>query len=157
MTRDSAFHIALDGDLHSLAALRWRLKAGDDAPLEGEAFAQFAEEFTRFERAHRAPGETVHWLAEVAGEPAAAMSVVIVRKVASPDGGDRRWGYLTNCYVVPEHRNAGLGRRLLEAVQSWARDQAFEFLIVWPSERAFSFYERSGFQRAADVLVWTPD
>ena len=157
MKPDVATRIASDDDLQSLAVLRWRLKAGDDAPAEGAAFARFAEEFVRFERVERARGEVVHWIAHLAGKPAAAMSVVAIRKVTSPGDGARRWGYLTNCYVVPEHRNGALGRRVLGAIQSWAREQAFEFIIVWPSERAFPFYERAGFRRPDDLLVWTPD
>jgi GNAT superfamily N-acetyltransferase len=157
MTQDVTLRIATDNDLQSLAELRWRLKAGDDACTEGAAFSRFAEEFLRVERVERARGEIVHWIAEVADEPVAAMSVVVIRKVTSPDRGGGRWGYFTNCYVAAGQRNAGVGRRLIEAIQSWARDQAFEFVIVWPSERAFPFYARSGFRRPDDLLVWTPD
>lgn len=153
--REIAIRIASKDDLPALAALRWRLKAGDHAPPQGEDFARFAEPFIRLESAGLARGDIVHWIADVDGAPVAAMSLVVVRKVSAPGGAERRWGYLTNCYVIAEHRNAGVGSRMLEAIQSRARDEALEFLIVWPSDRAFPFYERSGFQRPDDVLVWT--
>ena len=153
--REIAFYIASNDDLPALATLRWRLKAGDDAPLQGEDFELFVGAFTRHERAAQARGDCVHWIADVNGAPVAAMSVVVVRKVTSPEGAERRWAYLTNCYVLAEHRNTGVGSRLLQAIQSWAKDQAFECIIVWPSERAFPFYERSEFQRPEDMLVWT--
>lgn len=155
MTRDAVFRIASDDDLSSLAVLRWRLKEGDDAPAEGEAFGQFAAAFMFFERRQRAAGEIVHWIADVDGKPVAAMSVVVVRKMLSPGSGEGRWGYLTNCYVAPEQRNAAIGRGLIDMIQSWAKENALEFLVVWPSERGFPFYERSGFRRPNDLLVWT--
>lgn len=156
MTPDFTIRIANDDDFSALAILRWRLKTGDDARLEGEEFSWFTEEFLRFERLVRTQGEIVHWVADIAGTLAASMSVVVVRKVTSPNSGGGQWAYLTNCYVVPEQRNAGVGRRLLEAIQTWASVQGFEFVIVWPSDRAFPFYERSGFQRPDDLLIWNP-
>lgn len=150
-----SLRIASDDDLPVLAALRWRLKAGDDTLPQGEDFALFAEAFVRFESAALARGDIVHWIADVDGMPVATMSLVVVRKVTALGGAERRWGYLTNCYVTAKRRNARVGSRLLAAIQSWAKDEALEFLIVWPSGRAFRFYERSGFQRPDDLLVWT--
>jgi GNAT superfamily N-acetyltransferase len=157
MTQEITVRIATHDDLPSLAVLRWRLKMGDETPAEGGAFSRFADEFIRAERVDRAHGEIAHWIANLANKPVAAMSVIVIRKVTSPGSGERRWGYLTNCYVAPEQRNAGVGGRLMDAIQSWAREQAFEFIIVWPSDRAFTFYERSGFRRPEDLLVWTPE
>jgi ribosomal protein S18 acetylase RimI-like enzyme len=153
--REITLRIASDDDLPALAALRWRLKVSDDALPRGEDFALFAEAFIGFESAALARGDIEHWIADVDGAPVAAMSLVVVRKVSAPGGAEQRWGYLTNCYVTAEHRNAGVGSRMLEAIQSRARDEALELLIVWPSDRAFPFYERSGFQRPDDLLVWT--
>lgn len=107
MSPEITLAIASEGELPALAALRWRLKAGDEALPQGEAFARFAEAFIRSESLARAREDVVHWIAKVDGAPAAAMSLVVVRKVTSPGGAERRWGYLTNCYVMAEHRNAG--------------------------------------------------
>lgn len=156
MAGDAVFRIASDSDLPHLAPLRWRLKTGDDSPSEGAEFARFAEAFGVSERLDRNDGEVFHWVADETGTAVAVMSVVVVRKVMPVEGRRGSWGYLTNCYVVPEHRNSGLGSRLLQAVQAWAIDRGLEFLIVWPSERAVPFYERSGFERPEDLLVWTP-
>lgn len=153
--REITLRIASDDDLPALAALRWQLKVSDDAPPQGEDFARFVEAFIRFESTALARRDIVHWIADVDGAPVAAMSLVVVRKVSAPGGAERLWGYLTNCYVTAEHRNGGVGSRMLEAIQSRARDEALEFLVVWPSDRAVPFYERNGFQRPDDVLVWT--
>ena len=156
MTQEVTLRIACDDDLSALADLRWRLKTDDQPATDAEARSRFAEEFCRSQRADRRSSDIVHWLACVGETPVAVMSVIEVRKLASPGKAPGRWGYLTNCYVRPEHRNTGVGGRLLKAVQDWARDEVFELLIVWPSDRAFPFYERGGFSRPADPLVWTP-
>jgi GNAT superfamily N-acetyltransferase len=54
---------------------------------------------------------------------------------------------------LPEARNAGVGQELLTAIRDWARGVDLEILVVWPSERAYSFYERAGFRRHPDPLV----
>ncbi|MBW3554547.1 MAG: GNAT family N-acetyltransferase [Gemmatimonadetes bacterium] len=60
-------------------------------------------------------------------------------------------GYVTNSYVAPSHRDQGLGGRLLGVVIAAARERKHEFLIVWPSDEAVSFYTRAGFQEAAEA------
>lgn len=150
------YRIAADTDLPGLARLRWGLKTEDQQAAEGERFSQFCDAFLRREREDRAHGDAVHWMAVADDAPVAAMSVVLVRKLASLDNPGGRWGYLTNCYVAPAHRNGGLGAGLLDEIQRWAQNEALEFLIVWPSERAFDFYRRCGFSAPDDVLIWTP-
>lgn len=145
---------ATGADLAGLAELRWKLKTEDSPADGGDAFLCYEAAFLEFERAGRLPGEIRHWVAEMDGALVGAMSVVMVRKVTSLDGKPKRWGYLTNCFVEEPHRGAGVGRRLLAAVQGWSREEGLEFLVVWPSERAFPFYEREGFRRPEDVLVW---
>lgn len=153
MSQELALSIASEADLPALAALRWRLKAGDDALPHGDAFVRFADAFIRSESLARAREDVVNWIANIDGAPAAAMSLVVVRKVTSPGAAERRWGYLTNCYVVAGHRNAGVGSRVLEAIQSWAKDEAFEFVIVWPSDRAFPSTSGRGF--SARRMCWS--
>jgi GNAT superfamily N-acetyltransferase len=62
-------------------------------------------------------------------------------------------GYLTNVYVAPEHRNAGLGGRMLAVVTAWCRDQGYSEVIVWPTERSRPFYARHGFDLPGEPLV----
>lgn len=59
---------------------------------------------------------------------------------------------MTNVYAEPGVRNQGVGSLLMERVIGWARQQRLELLIVWPSERASSFYQRAGFVPSAEAL-----
>jgi GNAT superfamily N-acetyltransferase len=136
-------------DAAALADLRWRFQTDDTGRIPenndfADMFTQSMREETRF----------VHWIAEKNGVLIAMMSVEKVVKLPSPgDAGKRYWGYLTNCYTVPEYRNQGLGSNLLSKIKAWARDEKLEFLAVWPSERSYDFYRRAGFVRPPDPLV----
>lgn len=128
--------------------LRWGLVAehdGADPALAAEFIAHFAAGFD--EPTH------VHWVGEVEGQVLAVMTVVVVTKTPTLGETHARWGYLTNVYTRPKARDLGIGGRLLEAVTAWAREERFELLLVWPSERAVPFYERAGFRSTRDPLV----
>ena len=145
--------LAEPADLPVLADLRWRLKT-DDAPIaDHAAYNEFVAKFVDFEMTDRTSGEVFHWVADSGGRIIAAMSVIVVRKVPEPGDLDGQWGYLTNCYALPEARNSGFGSGLLAAIKSWAIKREFELLLVWPSDRAFPFYKRAGFLRPHDPLV----
>ena len=86
------------------------------------------------------------------------ISQVFVHKVdmiPRPCKIDDRFGYITNDYTKPEYRNQGIGSKLLGEVIKWARNEDLELLIVYPSERAISFYERAGFRAENDVMELT--
>ena len=145
--------IATQADLPQIADLRWRLRV-DDAPVSDRgAYDRFVADFIRICTAEWRSDEMVHWIAADGEHVLSVMSVAIVRKLPSPETLRGRWGYLTNSYVLPQARNAGIGRQLLTAIETWARAGDLELLLVWPSERAYPFYERAGFRRYADPLV----
>jgi GNAT superfamily N-acetyltransferase len=145
--------LAAPDDVHQLADLRWRLQTDDAEVLDIEERNRFVTEFANSVLARFRDESLIHWVAEFDGRIVAVMSVATVRKVPSPKSISRHWGYLTNCYTLPEFRNMGIGSRLMSAVRVWATSQKYEFLAVWPSDRSYPFYERSGFHRYADPLI----
>lgn len=145
--------LATDQDLTALADLRWRLQT-DDLPITDEPEHQrFIQDFVQLAQSDPRTGELFHWVACIEGRAVGAMSVILVRKVPKPGALDERWGYLTNCYMLPEVRDAGVGGALLSRIKSWAAELNLEMLVVWPSDRAYPFYERAGFTRPPDPLV----
>ena len=153
MGRELAFRLSTDQELGALADLRWRLQT-DDRPIDDPAaYDAFVRAFIDISRADPRSGELFHWVAALDHQLLGAMSVVIVRKVPSPNALASSWGYLTNSYVLPEARDEGVGSALLGAVKRWAKDLDLELLVVWPSDRAYPFYERAGFSRPVDPLV----
>jgi GNAT superfamily N-acetyltransferase len=80
------------------------------------------------------------------------MAVQVHEGVPRPATARDRWGWLTDCYTIPEARNAGHGTRLLAAIREWAAADGLDLLLVSPSERSVPFYARSGFGPAGDWL-----
>jgi GNAT superfamily N-acetyltransferase len=75
----------------------------------------------------------------------------LVEKVPHPSR--RRWerpvAYVTNMYVETDRRGEGLGRDLLDAATTFARERGADGILLWPSERAVPFYRRAGFEPGA--------
>jgi GNAT superfamily N-acetyltransferase len=68
----------------------------------------------------------------------------------------RRRAYLTYLAVQAKYRSHGIGGRLLEAVEEWARENRAELISTDTNLRsnlgAVEFYEKHGFERQAVVL-----
>ena len=146
-----AARLAAAGDLTALGDLRWRLQTGDAADFDASAKANFVATFA-MAAVNRDPS-TQHFVGEKDGHIVAAMTVRRVEKIPEPAKSQAFWGYLTNCYVLPAFRDKSAGSALLQFVRRWAKDEGLEMLVVWPSDRAYPFYERQGFRRDADPLV----
>jgi GNAT superfamily N-acetyltransferase len=147
------FRLASPGDIPQLADLRWRLQTDDSATFDPDGRSGFIAAFTESVTRTFNNGQFFHWVAELDSRIVAVMSVQKVVKMPSPETIERHWGYLTNCYTLPEHRNQRVGARLLAAVTDWARAEKYELLAVWPSDRSYRFYKRYGFQKYADPLI----
>jgi ribosomal protein S18 acetylase RimI-like enzyme len=145
--------IAILADLPQLADLRWRLRVDDQPVSDEEAYDRFVADFIRICSTEWQSNEISHWITTDGERVLAIMSIVIVRKLPCPENLHGRWGYISNSYVLPEARDLGVGQRLLSAIKNWAEENELELLVVWPSERAYPFYERAGFTRRADPLV----
>jgi len=123
-----------------------RLRALRDAPESfGEAAAEvearpssYWEEFTR---SVTEPGRHVMFLA-CEGD-AICGSTYGLRDLERPASG--RVG---GTWVAPSNRRQGIGKELLAAVISWAREQRFERLRLWApaaSTAALALYRQAGF------------
>lgn len=95
------------------------------------------------------------FLAEVDQRVVGMACLAIVDRVPGPLRFVRLAGLVQSVYVTAEVRDQGIGRLLVEAVIAEARDRKLEFLIVHPSERAFTLYRRLGFA-ATDSLLQLP-
>lgn len=140
-------------DVDGLARLRWefRVELGTPVTRTYEAFAEEFRSFTRDAFADDAPWRA--WVAEDDDRLVGCAWLQLVEKVPHPDRA--RWqrpiAYLTTMFVEPGHRDAGLGRELLERALEFARGREVDGVLLWPSERSRAFYERAGF---APGFLW---
>lgn len=148
---NDTFEVRLAGpdDESTLAALRraWteEIAGGrvDDPEFEGRFGEWFARE----------SDQRVTWLGSKDGEPAGMVNALIFTRMPKPGTQPSRWFYLANFYVLPDHRNGGLGSRMLTALTDYADQHEFVRTVLSPSDRSVPFYERSGFREAYDLMI----
>lgn len=93
------------------------------------------------------------WVVEdPGGEPAGAGWLQIVEKLPNPVAEPERHGYITNLYVRSAHRGRGIGSRLLEALLAECHRETVDAVILWPTPRSRTLYERHGFAVRDDLL-----
>ncbi len=143
---------ATDRDVAALAHLRWRLYAEQNGE-PAEPPDVYRDRFAAFASVALGSDEWRAWVARGDRGLVGAMWLHTVPRVPVPGKHAGPIGYLTNVYVAPEHRNRGLGARMLDRVTAWCREEGYSLVIVWPTERSNTFYRRSGFDRPDEPLV----
>jgi GNAT superfamily N-acetyltransferase len=148
---------AAPADADELARLRWDFRIEDGTPV-GRDREGFVEEMRAFVAEVLAVGSAWRaWVAEDEDRLVGCVWLQLVEKIPHPNR--TRWqrpvAYVTNMYVEPGRRNSGLGRELLEAALSFARERDVDGVVLWPSPRSRRFYERAGFAPAGAGL-WLP-
>jgi GNAT superfamily N-acetyltransferase len=142
---------AIAADAPALARLRYEFRAHLAEANETEAaFVARCEAWMR----PRLEAATDWW-----GWVAGVDNVIVgnaflhrIEKMPNPVTEYEAHGYVTNVYVRPEFRGCGTGALLLEAALSFARDNDFDAIVLWPTARSRTLYERHGFAETQDIL-----
>lgn len=148
MTTGPVVRLADADDSDSLIALRqrWTEERRGVGPDQG-----FAERFRTW-LADKA-GHRTFWIAELARRPIGMVNLLTFTRMPGPNIEAGAWGYLGNMYVVPEHRDAGVGRHLLDALLAHADAAGLERVVLSPTEPSVPFYRRAGFGPADQLLL----
>ncbi|MCU6712924.1 GNAT family N-acetyltransferase [Paenibacillus sp. J5C_2022] len=142
---------AREEDIDALIMMRWEftLEYQSDVSDHYELFATecrvFLEQALRGDRWHI-------WVAEMEGVIASHVYIQLIDKVPRPGRITYPFAYMTNVYTDPAYRSQGVGSQLLKAIQGWAVESKFEFIIVWPSEESREFYVRNGYKLCNDPM-----
>ncbi|HEV2853342.1 MAG TPA: GNAT family N-acetyltransferase [Thermoanaerobaculia bacterium] len=156
MERERArIRTATGADAPVLARLRYRFRIEHGEPIETEeAFAGRCASWM----AGRL-GTSPQWRCWVAEQPSGIVGnlwLQLMEKLPNPVSEPEHHAYITNVYVLPDCRNAGIGALLLEAALEWCRNSAIDAVFLWPSERSRSFYMRYGFSVRDDLFALRP-
>jgi len=148
MANNLVIREATPADASRLAQLRYEFRSGLRPALEKrEAFVRRCAEWM----GSRLTADWKCWVATRGGEAVGQIWLHVIEKLPNPGSEPERHGYVTNLYVKPEFRG-GVGGRLLEQALEWAKQQAIDAVILWPTPRSRSLYLRHGFQPPADLL-----
>ena|SRR6187399_1921809 len=144
---------ARDGELPSVAELRWRwLAENQETPVVG--YAEFVRQFVAWAAEH-APSHRC--LVALRDDVVIGMAwLAIVPRVPTPRGLSRESGDVQCVYVIPGERDRGCGGRLLEAILDLARELRLHRVTVHSSPRAIPAYSRHGFANSPRLLQAYP-
>ncbi len=76
----------------------------------------------------------------------------LVEKIPNPRAEREHHAYITSFFVKESARASGIGTRLLTAVLDWCSGQDVHEIILWPTERSRSSYQRHGFAVPTNIL-----
>ncbi|GAA3459846.1 GNAT family N-acetyltransferase [Saccharothrix longispora] len=136
-------------DLPAVAELRCRWEH-ESRGTRATPVEEFAPRFAQWAREH----ESTHRCAVAAadGHVVGMAWLAVLPRVPHGAAFDRASGDVQCVYVAPDHRGAGLGGRLVDAVLDQARALGLERVTVHSSERAVTAYARSGFAVSPRLL-----
>ena len=146
----TAIRAAVAADAERLAELRWEFRvARAPATEDHDAFVRRCADWMRRELDSQAVWRA--WVA-VSGESIVGQVwLQTIHKMPNPGREREQHAYVSNVFVQPAHRG-GAGSRLLEAAIAWARASNVDRVILWPSTRSVTLYERHGFTHHGDVM-----
>jgi GNAT superfamily N-acetyltransferase len=142
-------------DFPTLAAMRWDFMLEDPPAWAEPALEQpdFAAHFVAFLERVFSSGNWAAWAAELDGALLAHLFVQRIERVPFPFHLTPGFGYVTNVYTRPAHRNRGLGTRLLEHAQEWAQAAGLDYLMLHPSVRSIPLYARCGYEASSEFMI----
>jgi len=143
----------------------------EDAAAAARLWTQSAEEHTAHDRVYEtAPGaeKTMRrFLADVANSDLSFLFLAAAGdrtvgfisgelRQGSPTFLPKTWASVDDVFVEPEYRNRGVGRALLQSVQSWAQERGADGIslqVAAANARGRKFYEDLGFREISVYQV----
>ena len=144
MSPSPVIRLATPTDAEALARLRYEFRTALDAAVESPT--AFHERCTTW-MAERlgADGPWRCWIAETPSESVGAIWLHFLEKIPNPVDEPEAHGYITNLYVRPDCRGSGIGERLLATALEECDRRRVHSVVLWPTPRSRSLYERHGF------------
>ena len=138
-------------DAPALARLRYEFRASLGEPDEDERV--FVERCTAWMSPRLEPDARWRaWVAELASDIIGSVWIGLIEKMPNPIMEPEEHGYLTNFYVRDGARGAGIGTALLDAALGWCIERGVHAVLLWPTKRSRSLYERHGFAAPSALM-----
>ncbi len=144
--------LAESSDCRALAEMRYRFRAETEPAIETKS--QFMRRCTSWMRNRFRSGSYPWrcWVAEDGKRLLGHVCVQLIEKIPNPVNEPELHAYLTNFYVVPEMRDKGLGKELLNKALSWCRTRETDAVILWATLASRSLYRRCGLVEPTDIF-----
>ena len=144
--------LATSGDSHAMAELRYRFRTETESATEIRS--RFLRRFTSWMRKRFRSGSRPWrcWVADDGKRLLGHVCVQLIEKIPNPVNEPELHAYLTNFYGVPEMRDRGLGKKLLNKALSWCRTREIDAVILWATLASRSLYRRCGLVEPTDMF-----
>lgn len=143
--------LAAPADASELARMRYEFRVALNPPSEPES--AFVERCAAWMSERLGPHSNWRcWVAEEAGAICGHLWLQLIEKVPNPVPEQELHGYVTNVYVRPGLRGAGVGASLVEAALAFCRAEGVDSVILWPTSRSIALYRRHGFDFPTDLM-----
>ena len=143
--------LANNSDAPALAKLRYALRSSMGRVTEPED--EFLKRCGEWMKEHLKAGSVWQcWVAESGPELIGCLWLQLVEKIPNPRSEPEHHAYITNFFIQEFTRGRGIGSRLLSTAIAWCEARDVHAVILWPTERSRSLYERSGFAVRDDLM-----
>jgi GNAT superfamily N-acetyltransferase len=143
---------ATQDDLTTLAHFRWAFRSRRHPAAEEEN--EFVARCVEWMRSRLRPDSRWRvWLLEENGTPIGNLWVQIIEKIPNPGNEPELHAYVSNVFVMPEHRNKGGGALLLDAATAECQSFHVDTMFLWPSPESRALYARNGFVPPDRLLI----
>jgi GNAT superfamily N-acetyltransferase len=154
MTTDVTIRLARRDDIEQLVEMRRDFTFEDFEPDRAAARPAYEQDCRAFLSEAIMSGRWHIWIAEMDGRIVSHAFLALIDKVPRPIHEKARIAYLTNVYTCSDFRARGIGAQIIRSAQAAAREADVELIIVWPSDESVEFYEREGFKKRDEPLIW---
>lgn len=93
------------------------------------------------------------FVAELDGVLVGMVNVMVFHRMPKPGKAASCWAYFGNVYVLPQHRNGGIGGQLVRAAIEFSRSIGAARIVLSPSTQSRNLYERHGFKPAEELSL----
>jgi len=131
---------------------RFRVRLFDEMGRLDEEAAVFAQAAENYFAWALSTGREAAWLAEVFGEPVGVLALTLEPMPPKPRRHRLLEACMHNVYVLPEHRQQGIAKRLVHAALNHARAEGVRRVRLYTSDDARWLYENLGFVPHARYL-----
>ena len=144
--------LARSSDFHGLAEMRYRFRTETGTVTETKS--RFMRRCTSWMRKRFRSGSYPWrcWVADDGKRLLGHICVQLVEKIPNPVNEPEFHAYLTNFYVVPEMRDQGLGKKMLNKALSWCRTRETDAVILWATVESRPLYRRCGLAQPTDIF-----
>jgi len=147
---NNSIRLAHASDALSLARMRYALRASTGKAIETEV--DFVQRCLPWMAQHLEADAWRCWVAEREGKMIGNLWLQRIEKIPNPTSESEYYAYITSFFVTESARGKGIGSSLLSTSLTWCREHEVQAVILWPTDKSRTLYERFGFAVRSDLF-----